>query len=95
MPAACDAGLLVDGSDGTADTLGFIAALLQRGTRAVVAAAIPVPDLDVTPMLVDLHDHLLAGATTSQALWRARPPQDGASPVQLATALAFTCFGGG
>ena len=93
--AACDAGLLVDGSDGAADTLGFIAALLQRGTRAVVAATIPVPDLDVTPMLVDLHDHLLAGATTSQALWRARPPQDGASPVQLATALAFTCFGGG
>ncbi len=92
--AACDAGLL-GGEDSGAEGLGFLTALLQRGARAVVAATIPVPDLDGSALLVDLHAALIDGCPTAEALWRARRSVDRADPIGLATSLAFGCFGGG
>lgn len=92
--AACDAGLVGGAADG-GEPLGFLTALLQRGARVVVAATVPIPDLDTSTLAVDFHDELLGGATAAAALWRARRRVDTTSPTGLATALAFSCFGGG
>lgn len=91
--AACDAGQLT--GDRGSDPLGFPSVLLQRGTRALLAAHVAVPDLDATALLVGLHDELLAGRSSAEALAAARVRIDTADPPAYATSLAFTCFGGG
>ena len=95
--AACDAGLVAEPVEGpdAGESLGFVAVLLQRGTRAVVAATVPVPDLDTSSLMVSMHDRLLAGASTAAALHEAVAAVDASTPNALATALAFSCFGGG
>jgi CHAT domain-containing protein len=102
--AACDTGLAgpgvgVDGRAGaggaSGDPLGFPSVLLQRGVRAVVAAMIPAPDAASSSLMVALHDELIAGRSTAEALAAARARADVTAPEGLAASLAFTCFGGG
>lgn len=100
--AACDAGLTVPtaeageaGRSGSGDALGFPSVLLQRGTRAVIAATVPVPDVASASLMHRFHTELLAGATTAAALATVRAEADPSTPAELATAVAFTCFGGG
>jgi len=45
--------------------------------------------------VLELHERLAAGATTSQAPAGARRSITDTGPSGLATALAFTCLGGG
>jgi hypothetical protein len=92
--AACDVGRLVlVGAAG--DPLGFPSVLLQRGARAVIAPHVPVLDVDTSLLMVELHDELLAGSSSAEALASAQARIDRSAPAGLATALAFTCYGGG
>jgi Tfp pilus assembly protein PilF len=92
--AACDAGLVASpDEDDPGDPLGVPSVLLQRGARSVVAATVPVPDVDTSNLMVALHERLLAGAPVAAALAAARARVDVATPAGLATSLAFTCFG--
>ena len=57
--AACDsaADVAYEGDE----MLGFVSALLARGTTALVASVVPVPDLDAVPLMVALHEQLGRG----------------------------------
>ena len=91
--AACDTGAseVLPGEE----LRGFLTSLLVLGTRAVVASAVPVPDLDTASMMVALHAELCRGATVGAALRRARATRDISTVEGLITSLAFGCFGAG
>jgi tetratricopeptide (TPR) repeat protein len=85
--SACQSGLsAVRPGD---EMLGFVAALLGLGTRAVIASVVPVGDEATAPLMVALHERLHAGDPPAEALARARR----ARPSALAA--SFVCFGAG
>jgi len=91
--SACDVGLMAlrPGQD----ALGFASAFLARETAGIVAATIPVPDVETAPLMLSLHRRLLKGDSLPEALQQARSSVDTSSPEGLAASLAFTCFGAG
>jgi tetratricopeptide (TPR) repeat protein len=68
--AACDSG--AEGSYHGNEVLGFVSALMARGTRAVLASVMPLPDGASVALMHRLHERLRAGDTMAQALHRAR-----------------------
>jgi tetratricopeptide (TPR) repeat protein len=91
--SACDSAV-VSGPQGS-EPLGFISALLQRETAAVVASTIPVPDEQSKDLMVRMHEELVDGLSMPEALHRARATLDTSSPAGFAASLAFTAFGAG
>ncbi len=91
--AACDSGVseALPGDE----LLGLVGALIAKGTRAVVASVVGVPDLMATPMMVSLHTAMCGGASVAESLRVARNSLDIASRDGLVTATAFGCFGAG
>lgn len=91
--AACDSGVseVLPGDE----LLGLTSALLSVGTRAVVASVVPVPDVESTPLMIELHAQLGRGVSVASALAAARTVVDRATPAGLVSALAFGCFGAG
>jgi CHAT domain-containing protein len=90
--SACDSG--VSSERPGDELLGFLTALFSLGTRAVVASVVPVPDLETAPLMLALHDEVLAGATVPQGLRVAqRRAVDVADPAAFVTAVAFVAFG--
>jgi CHAT domain-containing protein len=89
--AACESGAQV-GFPGD-EALGFVSALLARGTAGVVASGVLVPDEHALPVMVALHEHLAQGATLSGALWAARQDVPVDDPVALAAWCAFDAYG--
>lgn len=89
--AACESGAQV-GFPGD-EALGFVSALLARGSAGVVASGVLVPDEQTLPLMCELHARLAAGATLSGALWTARQVLDVEDPAQLATWCAFDAYG--
>ncbi|HUA69778.1 MAG TPA: CHAT domain-containing protein, partial [Solirubrobacteraceae bacterium] len=87
--SACDLG--------TSDTrpgdelLGFAAALIEMGTRTIIASVVPVPDAGAKRLMVSLHSHLTAGDSASMALARA---QERLGPRGYGQA-GFVCLGTG
>ena len=69
------------------ELLGTAAALLGMGVRSVVAPVFAVPDAATTPLMVALHQELVAGARPAAALARASAGQD------RAAVAAFLCIG--
>ena len=91
--ASCDTGAseVLPGEE----LRGFLTSLLMLGTKAVVASAVPVPDIDTASMMIALHTDLSRGATITSALRRARATRDISTVDGLITSLAFGCFGFG
>ena len=91
--AACDTGAseVLPGEE----LRGFLAAVLTLGTHAVVASAVPVPDVDTASMMTRLHAELRGGARLAEAVRRARNTCDTATANGLVASLAFGCFGVG
>ncbi|GIE53680.1 CHAT domain-containing protein [Amorphoplanes nipponensis] len=92
--AACDSGLsLVCPGD---ELLGFSAALLTMGARALIAALLPVPDVPAAELMTTVHRELAAGAAPAAALATARRDlvRHG-GPAERVAAAGFVCLGAG
>lgn len=76
------------------ELLGTGAALLSLGVRSVIAPLVPVRDESTAAFAVEIHRHLAAGRTPSQALSQATiAAMSGDDPGLIATAAAFQCVG--
>jgi hypothetical protein len=73
------------------ELLGFAAALLNLGTRTVIASTVPVPDAAAKRLMRALHEGLVAGASPAHALAAA---QQRTTRRELALS-GFACLGGG
>jgi CHAT domain-containing protein len=90
--AACDSGrLVVRAGD---ELLGLTATLLSRGTNQIVAAVVPVPDAETTPLMVEMHRLLAAGESPSAALATAQEKVTRDASPAAAAAAGFVCLGG-
>lgn len=91
--AACDSGrsLVCPGDE----LLGFSAALLTLGARALVAAMLPVPDGPAAVMMTTVHRRLAAGDSPARALVAARRVMAGGGPAERVAAAGFVCLGAG
>jgi hypothetical protein len=89
--AACDsaAGVSLEGDE----LLGFVSALIARGTAGMIASAVMVPDLEAVQLMRTLHEFLLGGATLAEALHAARATIDRTEPRAFVNWCAFTAFG--
>jgi CHAT domain-containing protein len=91
--AACDTASdrAYDGDE----IVGFVAALLSRGTRGLVASTVVVPDVASVRLMTRLHGELVAGATLARALHVARDVLDPADPADAIARYAFGAYGPG
>ena len=73
------------------ELLGFAAALLNMGTRTVIASTLPVPDAAAKRLMRALHERLVAGEAPARALAGAqRLVARGESAL-----TGFACLGSG
>lgn len=89
--AACDSGadVVYEGNE----MLGFVSALMARGTAGVVGSMVLLPDLDAVPLMRSLHEQILTGATLADALHLARTGMDQEPDGGFLTWCAFNAFG--
>ncbi|MCC2335992.1 CHAT domain-containing protein [Cellulomonas wangsupingiae] len=89
--ASCHAGADVayDGDE----VLGFVSAMLARGTRGVVASIAAVPDVEVVDLMLALHRRLAAGETMARALHGARGEIDRDTPAGFVNWCTFGAHG--
>jgi len=89
--AACDsaAGVSYAGDE----LLGFVSALIARGTAGLIASAVMVPDLEAVSLMRSLHEFLRRGATLAEALHAARATIDRDDRRAFVNWCAFTAFG--
>jgi CHAT domain len=87
--SACD--LAVSSTHPGDELLGFAAALLDMGTRTIIASVMPVPDAPAKRLMLDLHRHLIAGASPAAALAQAQA----ALPAAESALNGFVCLGSG
>jgi CHAT domain-containing protein len=73
------------------ELLGFAAALLNMGTRTVIASTVPVPDAAAKRLMRALHERLVAGVPPAPALAAA---QQLVAERELAL-TGFACLGSG
>jgi len=91
--AACESG--ADLSYEGDEMLGFVSALIARGTAGLVASAVMVPDVQAVPLMRRLHEHLRSGATLAVALHAARSSLDRDDHAAYVNWCAFNAFGAG
>jgi tetratricopeptide (TPR) repeat protein len=89
--AACESGAEHRYAGG--EVLGFVSALMARGTAGVVASAIPLPDGASVPLMTRLHRHVAAGASLARALWEARASADLERAEDYAAWSGVTAYG--
>jgi tetratricopeptide (TPR) repeat protein len=89
--AACESG--VEHSYAGGEVLGFVSALMARGTAGVVASTIPLPDGASIPLMTSLHRNVAAGASLPQALWEARASADLERAEDYAAWFGVTAYG--
>ncbi|MDQ6804459.1 MAG: CHAT domain-containing protein [Actinomycetota bacterium] len=87
--SACDLG--TSGRHPGDELLGFAAALLDMGTRSIIASVVPVPDAPAKRLMLGLHRHLIAGASPAVALSRAQTEL----PTRDSALNGFVCLGAG
>ena len=87
--SACD--LAVSDAHPGDELLGFAAALLDMGTRCVIASIVPVPDAPAKRLMLRLHQELVAGAAPAAALARAQA----SLPRRDLALRGFVCLGAG
>jgi CHAT domain-containing protein len=89
--AACQSG--TEATFAGNETLGFVSALLARGTAGLVASGVVVPDRDVVPLMSALHEQVVRGQRLADALHRARNSIDRTDPRMFVGWCAFNAFG--
>jgi tetratricopeptide (TPR) repeat protein len=89
--ASCESGTLV-GYAGD-EVLGFVSALLARGTAGVLASAAVVPDVEAVDLMTAVHRRLARGATLAHALHEARESQDTDDPGGYVNWCTFNVHG--
>ena len=87
--SACD--LAVSSTHPGDELLGFAAALLDMGTRTIIASVMPVPDAPAKRLMSDLHLQLVAGASPAVALAHAQA----GLPAHESALNGFICLGSG
>jgi hypothetical protein len=87
--SACDLGA-ADTHPGD-ELLGFASALLNMGTRTVIASSVPVPDAAAKRLMTELHARLVSGASPAAALADAQRRLIGSQPPLG----GFVCLGSG
>lgn len=75
------------------EVLGFVSAMLARGTAGVVASIAAVPDVEVVDLMLGLHRRLAAGATMAHALHGARAEVDRDGPAGFVNWCTFGAHG--
>jgi tetratricopeptide (TPR) repeat protein len=75
------------------EVLGFVGALLARGTLGIIASAAVVPDVPAVGLMTALHRRLSAGSTLARALHEARAAQDTADPASFVNWCSFNAHG--
>jgi len=89
--AACESG--VEHRYAGGEVLGFVSALMARGTAGVVASTIPLPDGASVPLMTRLHRNIAAGRSLPQALWEARANADLERAEDYAAWAGVTAYG--
>jgi tetratricopeptide (TPR) repeat protein len=88
--SSCEGGVLAPA--GANELLGLVSSLLPLGTAGIIAGIVPLNDRAVVPMMVDLHQHLRAGQSLAESIYRVRRELTG-DPVQYATAMSLVSLG--
>jgi tetratricopeptide (TPR) repeat protein len=91
--AACDSA--ADVTLAGDELLGFVSALLARGTAGLVASVVEVGDAEAVDLMRGLHERLGRGASMAAGLHGARAALDPADPRQFVNWCAFTAYGAG
>jgi tetratricopeptide (TPR) repeat protein len=89
---SCDSGVLAPA--GADELLGLVSSLLPLGTAGIAAAVVPLNDVAVVPLMVELHKCLRAGQTLAESMLSVRR---GAADdvVQHAAAMSMLTLGAG
>ncbi len=89
--ASCESGSQV-GYAGD-EVLGFVSALLARGTAGILASTAVVPDVTAVDLMTAVHRRLAGGATLAHALHEARESQDIEDPGHYVNWCTFSAHG--
>jgi len=89
--ASCESGSHV--SYAGDEVLGFVSALLARGTAGILASTAVVPDVEAAGLMTAVHRHLARGATLARALHEARQAQDTGDPGSYVNWCTFSAHG--
>lgn len=89
--AACNSA--ADASYAGNEVLGFVSALLSRGTNALVASIVVVPDAAAIPVMRELHVEAIRGKSLGSALFSARQTLDRLDPNDFVNWCAFNSYG--
>jgi len=89
--ASCESGALV--SYAGDEVLGFVSALLARGTAGILASTAVVPDVEAVGLMTSVHRRLAGGATLAHALHEARAAQDTDDPSSFVNWCTFNAHG--
>jgi hypothetical protein len=89
--ASCQSG--ADVSYAGDEVLGFVSALLARGTAGVVASIAAIPDVATIDLVYALHERLARGATLSYALHEARASLNREDPGAYVNWCTFSAHG--
>lgn len=89
--ASCESATNV-GYDGD-EVLGFVSALMARGTAGIVASVAPVGDVEAAVLTAALHSSLQDGHTVADALHAARAEVDVEDSRCFVNWCAMTAFG--
>ncbi|HEY2578754.1 MAG TPA: CHAT domain-containing tetratricopeptide repeat protein [Streptosporangiaceae bacterium] len=89
--ASCESGS--QASYAGDEVLGFVGALLARGTVGLLASAAIVPDVPAIGLMSTVHQRLASGATLARALHEARQSQDTEDPGSFVNWCTFNAHG--
>lgn len=89
--ASCKSG--ADVSFAGDEVLGFVSALLARGTAGIVASIAAIPDVQAVDLMRALHERLVRGSTLAHGLHEARASLDRAAPGAYVNWCTFSAHG--
>jgi CHAT domain-containing protein/tetratricopeptide (TPR) repeat protein len=89
--ASCESGAQV--SYAGDEVLGFVSALLARGTAGILASTAVVPDVEAVALMTAVHRQLARGATLAHALHEARESRDPDDPASYVNWCTFNAHG--
>ena len=75
------------------EVLGFVAALLARGTAGILASAAVVPDVPAAGLMTEVHRRLSRGTTLARALHEAREATGTEDPGSFVNWCTFNAHG--
>jgi tetratricopeptide (TPR) repeat protein len=91
--AACDSA--ADTTYVGDELLGFVSALLARGTGGIVASVVAVGDIESSSLMEQVHRGLARGRSMAEALQVSRAALDTADPREFVNWCSFTAYGAG